>query len=365
MKNRFSTVFSLALIMSLLLTPATFAFEAEGSNSQVVSDSTALGTVGTAANPIVRVDGTDIEFDTWAKGKYFTEDCEFRNISSKNDVSFRLKPVYGPELKKVKFDAGIGKFGGTDKTLEKDVNYNDASFDSENEIDGRTIGGQYKSEEEKALYKANVYDEDKELGKLLADLNPTYQKASPTDTEYFPYVYMLEGSSANRRIFVDADDTTKSDGDPALSAAVYDINGAGTVVLIWKDSENADEWNAAQTAAAGFVAKVGDLNRTEYIQRFGGNLTHPYGQVTRKKELPGADITAYAWELKVGSDSKKNGTEETFAPDGMDGSYDGAVVTETITYGNVSSFELKTKGLPLAAYQRPQISGGSISEVND
>jgi len=336
MRNKKIRSAALAMAAVILFSVPSYAsFRAVGKDGTVVTEADQLGTVGTAKNPIVSVDGTGIEFETWAEGLYFTQGCTYLNITEKNDAAITLIPVYEPESKQVTVKAGGGKFG-TESSVKVTVNFDDGTLDPDLEM----------------LEK----DPAKDLSTVLSALTPEY-------TGFQPYFYLFEASTANKRIFTDKNDPSKKRTDDAdLETAVYDVLEQGEITLVWKDNDDPEGWNSGQQAAAKFIAAVGDLSEADYHERLGGSEELPYGTVSVTKQLPGAPVSLYTWVLKKGSteaDRQSGAGISTYVKTGMDGTYDGANLSEAITYGS-KEYTLATKALTFTAYQRPAIGSETL-----
>jgi len=337
MRNKKIRSAALAMAAILLFSVPSYAsFRAAGKYGIPATNPYNLGTVGTAENPIISVDGTGIEFETWAEGLYFTNDCTYLNITEKNDAAITLIPVYEPVGMQVTVKAGGGKFG-TDSAVQVTVNFDDGTLDPELEM----------------LEK----DPAKDLSAVLTALKPEY-------TGFQPYFYLFEASTANKRIFTDKNDPSKKRSDDAdLETAVYDVlSEQGEITLVWKDNDDPEGWNSGQQAAAKFIAAVGDLSEADYHERLGGSEELPYGTVSVTKQLPGAPVSLYTWVLKKGSTEadRQSGAEvNVYTKIGMDGTYDGAKLSEEIKYGS-NNYKLETEDLTFTAYQRPAIGSETL-----
>jgi len=331
MKNRISKLIICTIAAVLLISGSSYAFQANGEKEGETTNSQNMGTIGTKENPINYVDGTGVEFASWAKGKYFTTDCEYLNITENHDVEIRLVPVYEPNTYTLTVSAGEGKFG-TESSVEKEVNFNDKTIDTAKE-------------------KTEI-DSSKDLGTVLSGLTPEY-------SGYIPYYYSFGSSTFNKRIFIDKNDAAKTESDDAdLETAVYDLKSGGTITLVWKDCADATGWNDSQKAAAKFIAVEGSLTEVQYHTCFGGTETVPYGTITVEKKLPGAVISSFAWKLKKNAVELDSKATAVYSKTGMDSSYDNTKLSSVIAYG--SKYTLQSKELELIAYQRPVISGETI-----
>lgn len=344
MKNKIRIAVTLTLVFSMMAATLTsYAFEVHGSVSGTwVTDAAQLGTVGSKEDPIDQVDGTGESFSSWAGNKYFTPDCEFKNITATDEAVITLTPVYGGTKTATLNGNGGTVAGASTKALT--VNFDDATIDVEKEIVSQ--------------------DAEKDLSALLAGTTAAYEG-------YYPYFYAFDNSTLNKRIFFDSDASKTETTDKLISEAKYDVNGAGTLYVIWKDTVEAKEWKQAQTDKAKFVAYDSRYaTKAAYYAAFGGKLSGagddlPYGTFDVKKELPGIDhyTVSWKWTLKKSEVTKKELNGQEFSHSEVAKDLDGAKLTEVVKYGpsgETEKYQLTTDPIEYIVYGRPAVSAAVI-----
>jgi len=333
MKRRnFKQLIALSMLSVLVLSFTAYGFSAQGTSGDPVDDPAKLGTIGTETNPIKFVDGTGYSFETWASGLYFTTDCEYSNLTAADGKVFTLKPVYGSE-KTVTISAGGGKFGAED-SVEKTVNYDDATIESDKEV------------------LSNSAEND--LSAVLTGLTVS----SPSSYgSYKPYFFSYEASTKNKRIFVDSSDPSKTAADGTLESCVYDTDGQ-SLTLVWKENEgDITKWTADQTNALSILAVRSNYTQQEYVNTFGGDSSLSYGKIDLKKGIYGADNTTYSWVLtKKDASPEEPVTANQYIKEAMDKGFDQAKLKETIKYGPQSKYTISPDELELIVYGAPTVS---------
>lgn len=344
MKNKIRIAVTLTLVFSMMAATLTsYAFEVRSGSTTVysVEDLRSEG-LGSSEKPIDYVDGTGESFSSWAGSKYFTPDCEFKNITVTDGAGIQLMPVYGGTKSATLNGNGGTVAGASTKALT--VNFDDATIDAEKEIVSQ--------------------DDTKDLSALLAGTTAAYEG-------YYPYFYAFDNSTLNKRIFFDSDASKTETTDKLISEAKYDVNGAGTLYVIWKDTVEAKEWKQAQTDKAKFVAYDSRYaTKAAYYAAFGGKLSGasgdlPYGTFGVKKELPGIDhyTVSWNWTLKKGEDTKKELSGQEFSHLGVAKDLDGAKLTEVVKYGpsgEAEKYQLTTDPIEYIVYGRPVVSAAVI-----
>lgn len=326
----------LTVILCVILNSfPSLAFSAKGIDGKEITNindfSDTEGSVGTKTNPICRVDGTGAEFEDWAGDKYFTDGCEFKNLTVSDESEYVLNPVYDSEAYDVTLDASGGKIEGKDTVTFQAVNFDDKTI-----TDGELL--------EK--------DEEKDLAELLSNIDDLNLNG------YYPYFVGFDDSEINKRLFFNGSDKPdeKENTDCEISEAVYDCRKKCTLYVVWKDNERAEAWSDAQKAAGEFIAYIdGYSNINAYNEKFGGSDSLNYGCFEAEKLLKGAKNLSYEWTLKSG-DIIKDGDQKTskFSKTNMNKDYDGCILSEVIQYGpedhkytmNVDTIQFKVYGRP-------------------
>ena len=344
MKNRIKFAVTLTLVFSMMAAALTsYAFEVRSGSTTVYSvDYLRSEGLGSPEKPIDYVDGTGEDFRSWAGNKYFTPDCVFKNITATDDDSITLTPVYGGTKTATLNGNGGTVAGASTKALT--VNFDDATIDAEKEIVSQ--------------------DAEKDLSVLLTG-------TAAAKEGYYPYFYAFDNSTLNKRIFFDSDASKTETTDKLISEAKYDVNGADTLYVVWKDTEEAKEWKQAQTDKAKFVAYDSRYaTKSAYYAAFGGKLSGagddlPYGTFDVKKELPGIDhyTVSWKWTLKKSEVTKKELNGQEFSHSEVAKDLDGAKLTEVVKYGpsgETEKYQLTTDPIEYIVYGRPVVSAATI-----
>lgn len=324
MKNKGKYIVTLTLVLSLL------------AGSMNVFAAPAVTGSGTKEDPYTSVDFTGgSDFETWAAGKYFAPDCEFKNLTAAKDKTFTFLPVYD-SVKDVVVSAGGGTIGGkASETIS--VNFTDGTIVNDKEL--------------------LEQDETKKLGSVLATL------PAPVKTGYYPYFYEYDASVANKRLYFGSSvpaGLIPAEGTAAkISDAVYDRNGS--LYAVYSDTADATAWKEETVNAAKMIAYRDGYDQAAYAAKFGGLSTLPYGTFSAKKELPGAVSLTYAWTLKLAEETKNTKTTETYTQNQIKKDLDGAVLSEVLHYGPGSCYSLTTAGITYTVYARPVVSAATIN----